>query len=97
MAAPVVIIMVLLTLALPYALIEAYELNVKKLILLMQLVFLAVFSAGVLVWWVVRYRQTSNDIETLRRKIERKIRGRNECEPYASEGRSRRGHKRKQR
>jgi flagellar basal body-associated protein FliL len=70
-AALVVIVIVLVTLALPYALTEAYGLKVKKLILLMQLVVLVVFSAGMLIWWLVRYRQTSHNIETLREEIER--------------------------
>ena len=80
MAALVVIVIVLVTLALPYALIEAYGLKVKKLIILTQLVFLIVFSVGMLVWWLVRYRQTSHDVEKLREEIERKVRGRNENE-----------------
>jgi hypothetical protein len=54
-AALLVIVIVLVTLALPYALIEAYGLKVKKLILLIQLVFLVVFSAGLLIFWIVRY------------------------------------------
>lgn len=95
MAALVVIVIVLVTLALPYALTEAYGLKVKKLILLMRLVVLASFSAGMLIWWLVRYRQTSHNIETLQKEIERKIRGRNESEHDASEGRNKRGHKRK--
>ena len=70
-AALFVIVIVLVTLALPYALIEAYGLKVKKLILLMQLVVLVVFSVGMLVWWLVRYRQTSHGIETLREEIKR--------------------------
>ena len=68
-AAVFVIVMVLVTLALPYALMEAYGLKVKKLILITQLVFLVVFSVGMLVWWLVRYRQTSHDIEKLRGKL----------------------------
>ena len=88
----VVIVIVLLVLAFPYALIATYGL---KVILLIQLVVLAVFSAGMLVWWLVRYRQTSHDIETLREEIDRKICGRDESEHDASEGRNRRGHKRK--
>ena len=70
-AALFVIVIVLVTLALPYALIEAYGLKVKKLILLTQLVFLVVFSVGMLIWWLVRYRQTSHDVEKLRQEIER--------------------------
>ena len=70
-AALFVIVIVLVTLALPYALIEAYGLKVKKLILLTQLVFLVVFSVGMLIWWLVRYRQTSHDVEKLREEIER--------------------------
>jgi fumarate reductase subunit D len=84
-AALVVIVIVLVTLALPYALTEAYGLNTKKLILLMQLGFLTVFSAGLLIWWVARYRQTSHEIETLREEIRRKIHGRSKCEHDACE------------
>lgn len=88
----VVIVIVLLVLAFPYALIATYGL---KVILLIQLVVLAVFSAGMLVWWLVRCRQTSHDIEMLREEIDRKICGRDESEHDASEGRNKRGHKRK--
>jgi len=70
-AALAVVVIVFVVLALPYALTEAYGLKTKKLILLMQLVVLAVFSAGMLIFWIVRYRQTSHDIETLREEIER--------------------------
>ena len=84
-AALVVIGTVLVTLASPYALTEAYGLNVKKLILLMQLGLLTVFSAGLLIWWVARYRQTSHEIETLREEIRRKIHGHTKCEHDASE------------
>ena len=70
-AAIAVVVIVFVVLALPYALTETYGLKKKKLILLMQLVVLAVFSAGMLIWWLVRYRQTSHDIETLRKEIER--------------------------
>ena len=94
-AALVVIVIVLVVLAFPYALIATYGLEVKKLILLIQLVVLAVFSGGMLVWWLVRYRQTSHDIETLREEIDRKICGRNESEHDATEGMNKRGHKRK--
>jgi len=93
-AALVVIVIVLVTLALPYVLTEAYGLQVKNLILFMQVV-LAFFSAGMSIWWLVRYRQTSHDIETLREEIGLKIRGRNEREHDSSEGRNRDGHKRK--
>lgn len=51
LAALFVIVIVLVTLALPYALIEAYGLTVKKLALLMPLVVLGVFSVGMLIWW----------------------------------------------
>lgn len=70
-AALAVVVIVFVVLALPYALTEAYGLKTKKLILLMQLVVLAVFSAGMLIFWIVRYRQTSHDIETLREENER--------------------------
>lgn len=93
-AALVVIVIVLVTLALPYTLTEAYGLQVKNLILLIQVV-LPFFSEGMLIWWLVRYRQTSHDIETLRVEIELKIRGRNEREHDSSEGRNMREHKRK--
>jgi len=70
-AALKVVLIVFAVLALPYALTEAYGLKTKKLILLMQLVVLAAFSAGMLIWWLVRYRQTSHDLQTLRKEIER--------------------------
>ena len=70
-AALAVVVMVCVVLALPYAVTEAYGPKAQKLILLMRLVVLAVFSAGMLIFWIVRYRQTSHDIETLREEIER--------------------------
>jgi len=69
-AALVVVVMVFVVLALPYAVKEVYGLKAINLILLIRLVVLAV-SAGMLIWWLVRYRQTSHDIETLRKEIER--------------------------
>lgn len=71
LVALVVVVMVFVVLALPYAVTEAYGLKVKKLILLMRLVVLAVFSAGLLIFWIVRYRQTSHDLEMPREEIER--------------------------
>ena len=68
-AALAVVVIVFVMLALPYALTEAYGLKAKKLILLTQLVVLVVFSAGMLIWWLVRYRQTSHDIECFGRKL----------------------------
>ena len=70
-AALAVVVMVFVLLALPYAVTEAYGLKSKKLILLMRLVVLAVFSAAMLIWWLVKYRQTSHDLEMLREEIER--------------------------
>jgi hypothetical protein len=69
-AALVVILIVLVTLALPYALTEACGLKVKNSILLAHMILLAVFSVGMLIWWLVRHRHISRDIEKLRKEIE---------------------------
>lgn len=63
-----VVVMVFVLLALPYAVTEAYGLEAQKLILLVRLVVLAVFSGAMLIWWLVRYRQTSHDLETFRKE-----------------------------
>ena len=42
-----------------------------RLILLIH-VTLTIFSAGLLTFWIVRYRQTSHDLETLREEIRRR-------------------------
>ena len=63
-----VVVMVFVLLALLYAVTSAYRLKANKLMLPMRLV-LAVFSAGLLIFWVVRYRQTSHDLEMLREQI----------------------------
>lgn len=68
MVALAMVVMVFVVLALPYAVTSAYGLKANKLMLPMRLV-LAVFSAGLLIFWVVRYRQTSHDLEMLREKI----------------------------
>jgi hypothetical protein len=52
-----VVVMVFVLLALPYAVTEAYGPKAMKLILLMRLVVLAVFSAAMLIWWLARYRR----------------------------------------
>jgi hypothetical protein len=69
-AALAVVVMVLVVLALPYAITEAYGLKARKLVLLMRLVVLAV-TVGLLIWSLVRDRQTSHDIDMLREEIER--------------------------
>jgi len=65
-AALAVVVMVCVVLALPYAVTEVYGLKAMKLILPMRLVALAVFSAALLIWWLVRYRQTSRDSDMKR-------------------------------
>ena len=70
-AALVVVVMVFVLLALPYAVTEAYGLKAQKLILLVRLVVLTVFSAALLIWWLVRYRQTSRDLKMLQEELER--------------------------
>jgi len=69
-AALAVVVMVFVLLALPYAVTEADGPEAQKLILLVRLVVLVVFSGAMLIWWLVRYRQTSHDREMLREKIE---------------------------
>ena len=58
MVALVVVAIVIVVLALPYALTEAYGLKAMKLILLMQLVVLALFSVALLIRWLLMHRQT---------------------------------------
>lgn len=67
----VVVVVIFALLALPYAVTETYGLKERKLISLMTSVVLAVFAADMLIFWIVRHRQTSHDIETLRKEIER--------------------------
>ena len=67
-----VVVMVFVLLALPYAVTSAYGLKANKLMLPMRLV-LAVFSAGLLIFLVVRYRQTSHDLEMLREQIRNRL------------------------
>lgn len=83
--------------ALPYAVLEAYGLNAKKLILLVVWSFLTVFAAGSLVFWVARYKQTSREIEMLREELDREVRDRSDDEEDATGGSDRRGSKRKRR
>jgi len=56
-AALAVVVIVFVVLALPYAVTEAYGPKAMKLILLMHLVVLAVFSAALLIRWLVGYRR----------------------------------------
>lgn len=56
--------------ALPSALIETYGLKTKNLMLLIDGAVMAVFSLAMLVWWIIRYRQTGQRIETLWKEIE---------------------------
>lgn len=65
-AALAVVVMVLVLFALPYAVTEVYGLKAMKLILLMYLVVLAGFSVASLIWWPVRYKQTSRDSDMRR-------------------------------
>ena len=58
-----VVVVVLMLFALPYAVTEVYGLKARRLILLMHLVALAVLSVALSIWWLVRYRQTSHDFE----------------------------------
>ena len=69
LTALVVVVMVLMLLAIPYAVIEAYGPEARKLILLMRLGVLAVFSGAMLIWWLVRYRKTGHDLEMLQEEI----------------------------
>jgi len=79
--APLVVVVVIFALwALPYAVTETYGLKERRLISLVTSVVLAVFAVDMLIFWIVQYRQTSHDIETLREETEWKIRGRNESE-----------------
>jgi hypothetical protein len=70
LAPPMVVVVIFALLILPYAVTETYGLKEKKSISLMTSVVLAVFAADMLIFWIVRYRQTSHDIETLRKDIE---------------------------
>jgi len=69
-----VVVTVWVMLALPYTLTEAYGLKAKRSVSLMRLVVIAVFSAGLVFFWIVRYRQTSHDLDMLQAEIERKRR-----------------------
>ena len=70
--APLVVVVVIFALlALPYAVTETYGLKEKKLISLMTSVVLAVFAADMLIFWIVRYKQTGQEIEMIREEIER--------------------------
>jgi uncharacterized membrane protein len=69
-AALAVVVMVFVLLALPYAVTEVHGQKAKELVLPMRLV-LAVFLAGLLIFWIVRHRQTGHDLEMLREEIER--------------------------
>jgi len=69
--APLVVVVVIFALwVLPYAVTETYGLEERRLISLVTSVVLAVFAVDMLVFWIVRYRQTSHDIETLQEEIE---------------------------
>lgn len=69
--APLVVVVVIFALlALPYAVTETYGLKEKKLISLMTSVVLVVFAADMLIFWIVRYRQTGHEIEMIREEIE---------------------------
>jgi len=68
-AALAVVVVAFVLLVLPYAVTEAYGLKATKLILLMRLV-MCVFLAGLLIFWVVRYRRTSRDLGMLREELE---------------------------
>jgi len=67
----VVVVLVYVLLALPYAMTEVYGLEVSKLILLARLVALTALSVALLIWWLARYRRTSHALERLRGKIQR--------------------------
>jgi len=68
LTALVVVVVIFALLAIPYAVTEP---EARKLLFLLRLGVLAIFSGAMLIWWLVRYRQTSHDIETLREEIER--------------------------
>jgi hypothetical protein len=68
--APLVVVVVIFALlVLPYAVTETYGLKEKKLVSLMTSVVLVAFSVDMLIFWIVRYRQTSHDMETLREEL----------------------------
>ena len=68
-SAIIVVVMVFLLIALPYAVIEAFGLEAEKLVLLMNLAVLAVFSLAFSIQWLVKYKQTGPRFEeTLERK-----------------------------
>jgi len=66
-----IVAIVFVVLALPYAAKTAYGPEATELVLFVRLVFLTVFSVIMLIWWLVRYRQTSHDLKMLREEIER--------------------------
>ena len=69
--APLVVVVVIFALlVLPYAVTETYGLKEKKLVSLMTSVVLTVFAVDMLVFWIVRYRQTGQEIEMIREEIE---------------------------
>ena len=65
-----VVAIALVVLALPYALVEA-GLETKKIVLLTYLVFLTVFCAYLLIFWIGRYRNTGHRISVIREDIGR--------------------------
>jgi len=67
LTALVVVVMVFALLAIPYAVTES---EARKLIFLLRLGVLAIFSGAMLFWWIVRDRQTSQDLKMLREEIE---------------------------
>lgn len=67
-----VVVIVYVVLAIPYALTGR-----TQLILLKHLIVLAFLSAAMLIFWIVRYRQISHDLEMFREENERNRRGRN--------------------
>lgn len=87
-------VIVAAALSITYTLTVAHGLEIAELVLLVHMV-LTVFSASILVFWIGRYRQTNHDIETLRKKTERKIHRCNETEHDVSERRNMCGRRRK--
>jgi len=68
-AALAVVAMVLMLLAIPYAVTEAYGPEARELIMLMRLGVPAIFSGAMLIWWLARYRKTGHDLEMLQEEI----------------------------
>lgn len=73
MIALAIVVMVLVIVAIPFALVESYGIKVKKPLFLFDGMLLAVVSFAILIWWTIRYKKTSRRIDELREEIKETI------------------------